>query len=156
GAVVLAILAILAVIGFRQFGPWLPGGPELVQNGTFADGEFTPPPIPPGEEPIVSPVDLNRGGGGLIHLAQAAKLLRANSSALAKWQVFGKGHGLPPACQPGQAPLDAIAWIESDTTFAIPPPPVQGPRGRYIDLTGYCSRPPSDFGGVSQVIEHLK
>jgi len=49
GAVVLVLLAILAVIGYRQFVQQVPCGPDLFagdKNGSFEIGNFKPLPFP--------------------------------------------------------------------------------------------------------------
>jgi hypothetical protein len=49
GAAVLVLLAILAVIGYRQFVQQLPCGPNLFaddKNGSFENGNFRPLPFP--------------------------------------------------------------------------------------------------------------
>jgi len=149
--VMVILLLSLAWIHRFQFLVRWPVDPELVLNPSFEEGDFTAPPPPsPPDEPIVQPVDIRSGGGTVTHVAKAAKVLRAGSMALKDWQVSGTGS--PPTCSPTKAGLDAIAWLDSSNLFALPP----RDQARFIDLTGYCSRPPANFGSVSQVIKNLQ
>jgi len=154
-AIVLVVIALLAIIGYRQWSTVLrfPVEPELVQNGSFENGDFTDQRKEE-QQPVVAPIDVGPGGGGIIHVARAAKLLRSGSGSLKDWEIFGNGNGLHPDCQPRPTKgLDAIAWVDSDKTFAIPPANDGRDAHRHIDLTGYCTKRPTDFGGVSQRID---
>ncbi len=128
GVVIGVVLALFALPSRKYVGLLIPGGRELVQNGSFENGSFVSTP----DEPI-------EAAGG--------KMLCAGSKALDGWQVL-PGINAGPDCTHA---TDAVAWLEApeyglDAADGI----------RFLDLTGYQPRPPAQFGGVSQVIANTQ
>jgi hypothetical protein len=94
-------------------------GPELMRNGSFESGQFVSTP----SEPIT----------------QGVKLLCAGSSALSDWQVFKQG-----AASQDCNTRNAVSWVGTPNNFAITAADGQ----RLLDLTGFASKPPTQYGKV--------
>jgi hypothetical protein len=129
-------LLVLLFSLFKWFHVWsallfLPGGDNLILNGSFESGQFVNDP----NEPIV-------GGPN-------CKMLCGGSSALDNWQVFRLPVQGNQTCDNAK---DAICWSKHPGTQDIPPQ-----DGFFdVDLTGFNGRPPGQFGRIQQSIEHTE
>ncbi len=126
----LLISLVFVVIALGP-GLFIAGGPNLVRNGSFETGRFVPDPV----EIIVS--------------GQNFKVLCGGSSALDDWHVFRQPVTGGQNCGSSK---DAIAWCQSPSTLAI-----DAQEGRFfVDLTGFNTRPPQQFGQVQQDVENTE
>jgi hypothetical protein len=124
-----------------------PGGPNLLQNGSFEDGSF----VATDDESIKDTNSMQLCGG---------------SSSLDDWQIIysvwgtaTQGGTTSQDCSKWTSPsqvchsdIDAVSWLQSPNKWYLDA--VDGHR--FLDLTGYQARPPGQFGGVSQKITNLQ
>jgi len=133
--VTLLIVLLLAVIFIATFISTLllfPGGPELVLNGSFEDGNF----VGTSQEPL----DCSNG---------SCKQLCGSSTTVNSWRVFMQSTGGTQNCT--NVP-DAVAWVTQPNPWGI----TAQAGTRFMDLTGIRSRPPAKFGSIHQDVAGLE
>jgi hypothetical protein len=128
----LLAVAILILIAFAAFvGFFIPGGDNLVCNGSFETGKF----VNDQAEPIDD--------------ASECKVLCGGSSALDDWQVF---RGPLTDGQNCDSAKDAVCWVRSPNRLQT-----TAEEGQFaVDLTGFNGRPPEQFGSVQQDVENTQ
>jgi hypothetical protein len=133
----LLAVAILILIAFAAFvGFFIPGGDNLVCNGSFETGKF----VNDQAEPIDD--------------ASECKVLCGGSSALDDWQVF---RGLITDGQSCDSAKDAVCWFRSPNTLKIDAAIDADGDGHFaVDLTGFNGRPPEQFGSVQQDVQNTQ
>jgi hypothetical protein len=130
-AAILAIVILAVTFRERVLFAFAPDGINLLKNGSFEDGE----PAGTNDEPIDT-------------LTHTCKRLCDGSTTIDGWVASGNGPSInPPHCSNGKVG-DALCWV-----IKSPPDQIHAQdRERFVDLTGFNSRPPSAYGRVSQAV----
>jgi hypothetical protein len=148
-AFVLALLVVVVVL-FLIIGPepfqfvlQVPDGNNLLKNGSFEGGD----------------ANNNPTAGEVFIQAANEKLLCDGSTTIDGWVAHGLGQPNAPPC-PNRKSVDAVAYVANPPECPpnVPPCPnfvgVAAQEGnRFVNLTGVASRPPRNYGSVSQDVQ---